>query len=128
MVNKDKIAELDIRIAKVTRLTQEQVFWTRLEMGCEFLQEWIGSENEKQIRDMEATPEFWSWWLQVWHLIDLRFLGFYEKHASESYIDEYRKHYRDMHHARNVNMRPNSHIMASYRKRIKDLTRSKKTV
>ena len=115
MITRADIAAQDALVCRAIHLSAEDLFWMKLDRGCEFLRQWIGEEHVADIHLMEQLPEFWAWWQQLWYIRDRKFLAMYHLPCLPVY-----ERYHD---PKRLTERPNSAIMASYHELIKTTTR-----
>lgn len=123
-------ADSDAKMCEWFGLTQDQVYALKFEYGSKFLREWIGEEFEEDITMMEYTPEFWAWWQQVWHIVDVKTIKFVGQ--TNALLLKMRgkgwETYCAWHDTKHVSMRPNSAIMGSYHAMIKEMANKNQVI
>jgi hypothetical protein len=113
MIKQSAFTALDNEVCTILGIEQERLFWLRMESGCVFLEHWIGTELIEERKLMEQLPDFWTWWMQVWHTIDLRFANRFKGRNAEMKV------YEAIHNPKTLAYRPNRVIMEGYHRLIK---------
>lgn len=120
MITKEDIKSMDALICGKVGINSDTLFWMKLEYGCAFLKEWIGHEFKTDIKMMEAVPEFWAWWQQVWYNADKRYLSQFFNYTMGSY--------KYAHDPKTLAYKPNSVVFECYHRLIKLIASSKEEI
>ncbi len=115
MTNQKTTSELESQVCNIIGMESEKLFWIRMEFGCDFLRYWIGEDLPEECKEMELVPEYWSWWMQTWEMIDKRFVSRFKGRKADI------KTYMAIHNPKGLALYPNRVILESYHKLMKEL-------
>lgn len=113
MTTQTKAINLDAQVCAIIEKDPDQIFWIRMEFGCDFLRHWIGDDLEEDRKLMEQLPDYWVWWNQTWENLDKRFVSRFEGRKVDAQV------YKAIHNPKGIAMYPNRVIMEGYHKLIK---------
>ncbi|WP_199118699.1 hypothetical protein [Pedobacter sp. ASV28] len=86
-------------------ISEEYINNLFLDTAGEFLKDYSGSANAAQI--WKATPEFWTWWQQIWTNRDKMILRRYPQRIGASNRKEL---YHIWHSPKYMHIKPNSRV------------------
>jgi len=59
------------KVKKQLSMTDEQLFWLRVDTAILWLQD---KYDEEEAASIKKSPAFYNWWLHIWETLDKRFL------------------------------------------------------
>lgn len=81
---KERIAKSEEKIIYLLRreqVTAEELFWLRVDMGRQYLEEMKLPERDRKM--LQDDPAFWAWWRSVWAIEDMRTYRLLSERAKE---------------------------------------------
>lgn len=115
MIKEQTKSNIEAQVCEMIGKDPDQLFWIRMDFGCDFLRYWIGEELPDECKVMEQLPEYWNWWMQTWDMMDKRFVSRFKGRKVEPKI------YLAIHNPKGMALYPNRVILESYHKLIKQL-------
>lgn len=115
MLKKSDRQNIEADVCLITSQQPDELFWLKMDYGCDFLRHWIGDDRAIDRKLMEQLPEFWAWWTQVWTNQDKRFVSRFK--GRKACV----KTYQAIHNPVGLAMYPNRAILEGYHRLIKRL-------
>ena len=102
------------KMALHLNISESEIFDLFLDTASEYLRDYAGSESAANI--WKATPEFWSWWQQVWLGRDNMVLRRYPDRINTS---DRKRLYGIWHDPKYMHMTPNSTVYDGFLRTMK---------